>query len=192
MKKNVFVVLLLFIVAFTHAQDSIEKRNIQLLPSSNLTIIGDSNIAKFQCEFATTYLEKSQDIQYSETGSQIKFSKAILTLNNKGFDCGSRGINRDFHDLLKSSDHPKILLELNKIDLTEDNTKGIASIKITIAGKTNNYKVPVSIKNGIISEFKGILKLDIKDFGLEPPKKLFGMIVVKDDIEINFDLFIKK
>ncbi len=43
-----------------------------------------------------------------------------------------------------------------------------------------------------ISEFKGILKLDIKDFDLEPPKKLFGMIVVKDEIEINFDLINKK
>lgn len=191
MKKIVFAVLLLFCGAIGHTQNNFEKREIEMLPSSNLTIIGDSNIAKFQCEFDTSYLEKSQVIQYSESENQIRFSQAVLTLNNKGFDCGSRGINKDFHDLLRTSKHPRILLEMSRIELS-GNDEGVATVNITIAGIQNTYKVPVVIKNGIISEYKGSLTLDIKDYDLQPPKKLFGMIVVKDDIEINFDLFIKK
>ena len=55
------------------------------------------------------------------------------------------------------------------------------------------YDIPVEIQNhDKISTFKGTLELNINDFKLEPPTKLFGMIVVKDNIEINFDLKVKK
>ena len=190
MKKIAFVLLVLFCGAVTHAQN-FQKREITVLPSSDLTIIGDSNIAAFQCEFNNSYLEDSQNISYSQTGNKIEFQGAVLILNNRGFDCGSKGINRDFHDLLQSDDHPQILLTLNKVVLSSPQ-KGMATVGITIAGKERFYEVPVTIKNAAIAEFKGKLLLNIKDYGLEPPKKLFGMIVVKDVIEIKFDLLVKK
>lgn len=190
MKKIAFVLLVLFTGAMTHAQD-FQKRKATVLPNSDLTIIGDSNIAKFQCEFETSYLEGAREIGYHHTGNQIKFTGAVLTLNNRGFDCGSKGINRDFHDLLKTDQYPKILLELNKVTLSSP-TKGQATVFITIAGKQKSYELPVTITEGEIAEFRGNLHLDIRNFNLEPPKKLFGMIVVKDEIDIQFDLFVKK
>ena len=189
MKKIVFVLLVLFHGAMTHAQD-FQKRKATVLPSSELTIIGDSNIAAFQCEFDTSYLEGVQTIMYRQTGNTINFNGAVLSLQNRGFDCGSKGINRDFHDLLRSDQHPKIRLEVNKIDLSSP-TLGLAHVIITIAGKHRTYDVPVKIRTGEVAEFKGKLEVNIKNYDLEPPKKLFGMIVVKDIIEIEFDLHIK-
>lgn len=190
MKKIAFVLLVLFTGAMTYAQD-FQKRKATVLPGSDLTIIGDSNIAAFQCEFETSYLEGTQEIGYNQTGNEIRFTGAILSLNNRGFDCGSRGINNDFHDLLKTKEYPKILLEMEKIDL-QSPAKAVANVAITIAGIKKYYEVPVIIKTGVISEFKGFLVINIKDFKLEPPKKLFGMIKVKDEIEIKFDLLVKK
>lgn len=189
MNKIAFVMLVLFCSAITHAQGS-HKRKITVLPASNLTIIGDSNIAKFQCEFNTSYLEKSQVVGFEQKGNQIEFSEAILPLNNKGFDCGSKGINRDFHDLLKTDKHPRIFLELDKVVLSSP-ARGIATVRIIIAEKQKSFEVPVVIEQGEISRFKGDLELNIKDYNLEAPKKLFGMIVVKDVIEIDFDLLVK-
>ena len=190
MKKIAFVLAVLLCGGITHAQ-GFQKKKVTVLPSSKLTIIGDSNIAAFQCEFDTSYLEESQVVSYSQTGDQIKFSGAVLTLRNMGFDCGSKGINRDFHDLLKTDNHPRILLELNSVILSSP-SQGVATVAITIAGKKRSYEVPVAIKNDVIAEFKGNLHLNIKDYGLEAPKKLFGMIVVKDEIDIDFNLFVKK
>jgi hypothetical protein len=190
MKKIAFVLVLLLCGAMTHAQD-FQKKKITILPGSEVVVIGDSNIAAFQCDFDNSYLEKSQNISYSQDGNEIKFKDAVLVLNNKGFDCGSKGINRDFHDLLQTEDHPRILLDLNKVVLSSPQ-KGMATVGITIAGKERFYEVPVSIKNAAIAEFKGNLHLNIRDYGLEAPKKLFGMIVVKDEIDINFNLFVKK
>lgn len=190
MKKIAFVLAVLLCGGITHAQ-SFQKKKVTVLPSSDLTIIGDSNIAAFQCEFDTSHLEESQEVTYAQTGNEIKFTGAVLVLRNKGFDCGSKGINRDFHDLLQTDDHPRILLELNNVTLSSP-SQGVATVAITIAGKKRSYKVPVTVKNGVIAEFKGNLHLNIKDYGLEAPKKLFGMIVVKDEIDIDFNLLVKK
>ena len=190
MKKIAFVLAVLLCVGITHAQ-SFQKKEVTVLPSSSLTIIGDSNIAAFKCKFDTSLLEESQVVSYSQTGNEIRFTGAVLVLKNKGFDCGSKGINRDFHDLLQTDDHPRILLDLYKVALSSP-SKGLATVVITIAGKKRTYEVPVTVKNGMIAEFKGNLHLNIKDYGLEAPKKLFGMIVVKDEIDIDFNLLVKK
>lgn len=69
-----------------------------------------------------------------------------------------------------------------------DNDIEEATVKINIGGKENTYLVPVTIDNTDTNRFAGKLKLDIRDFGLEPPKKFLGLIVIKEDIEINFNL----
>src|SRR5690606_38238619 len=106
-----------------------------------------------------------------------------------GFDCGGKGINRDFHGLLKSDIYPKIIIKLKEIKLypNKKNTAD-ALIEIEIAGKSQTYHMKTEYfknQNWIIN---GELKLNIQDFNLEAPKKMLGLIVVSESIEINFKL----
>ena len=190
MKKILILLFVLIGGTFANAQDIFQKQQVEVLPESQLTITGDTNIKGFTCNFDTSFLKGPQIVSYGITGSTIKFTNAVLVLDNLGFDCGNRGINKDFNGLIKSDKYPEILLEIKEMDLHSD-TRGMARVKITIAGMERFYKVPVAINNTEIAEFKGKLELDINDFGLEPPNKLFGIIKVKDDIQINFDLRIK-
>ena len=59
-----------------------------------------------------------------------------------------------------------------------------------IAGIEKEYLVPV-IFNTNTNNVKGQLKLNIKDFKLKSPKKLLGMVVVNDHVDINFNLFLQ-
>ena len=106
------------------------------------------------------------------------------------FDCGNRKINKDFHELLKSKEHPEILLKLKKIDMSEEGNS-IVTIGFTIAGVNKDYKFPVEITRDKQLCFDGKLKLNIKDFNLEAPSKIFGLIVLDEVIEINFNLNVK-
>ncbi|SDK69375.1 YceI-like domain-containing protein [Salinimicrobium catena] len=191
MKKLMLIALLLLSGALVHAQNNFHEKKVTVLPTSQLSINGDTNINKFECVFDTEYLNEGKKVYYSRRDSIMKFTGAILVLNTQGFDCGNKGINQDFHDLIKSDEYPEIHLEINQVRLRTSEF-GVATICITMAGKQKYYEVPINIKDGKIAEFQGELELNIKDFGLEPPKKLFGIIVVKDDIEINFDLKVKK
>lgn len=189
--KNVLLLVLLFFSAFTNAQNNFQNKKVAVLPSSKLTIKGDTNIKAFDCVFDMGYLQKENNIQFiiDEPG-HVHFKNAILVLNIKGFDCGSRAINNDFHKLIQSQKYPQILIELLEVRQQKAGTAN-AIVTITIAGTRNEHIFPVKFINGDILGIEGNLLLDIKDFKLEPPKKLFGMIVVKDKIEIMFDLKVK-
>lgn len=182
--------LLLFFTAGI-AQNGSRNTNVNILPSSTLTISGDTNISAFTCAYDPEMIPSANKVKVTEKHDQLFFENAILTLNNKGFDCGSRGINKDFHTLIKTEEYPCILLELKK--LTMDTPKSaVADVLISIAGIKKNYKLPVEIIEGEIPQYKGNLTLNINDFKLEPPKKMFGLIVVKEDIDINFNLNVEK
>lgn len=188
------LLLLCVIMCFSlnmDAQNGNEKRMVQILADSELTITGDTNISKFLCGFDTRRLERSKEITFSQQGNKYKFQNAVLTLNNQGFDCGNKAINKDFHALLRTEEYPTISLEITELTV-QNNEQAVAKVRITIAGKHKSYTLPVQIVDTPVDCFTGTLKLDINDFGLKPPKKMFGLIVVKEDIEINFNLTIRR
>src|SRR5690554_3699465 len=143
------------------AQDDFIAKSVEILQSSELSITGDTNISKFGCEFNTFYLEQRNEIKYDQHGNQITFKDAILTLKNEGFDCGNKGINKDFHALLKTKEYPKITLELTDLTL-ESAAKGKARIKINMVGKEQYYFLPLEIVTSPTHCFIGKLRLDIR------------------------------
>ena len=189
--KNVLLLVILFCSAFTNAQNNFQNKTVTILPESKLFIKGDTNIKEFECVFDTGYLQKENQIKYIiDEPKHIRFKNAVLSLNTQGFDCGSRAINKDFHELIQSEKYPQILIELLEVRLQKPGSVN-AVVNITIAGTRREHTFPVEFTEGNVTNISGNLLLDIKDFKLEPPKKLFGMIVVKDEIEINFDLKVK-
>lgn len=88
--------------------------------------------------------------------------------------------------MLKADDYPHIILNFKQVELTEAGQQ--ATITINIAGQQNTYTIPVTWCKEEQQHLKGILNLNITDFELELPKKLFGLITIKDAIAIRFDI----
>lgn len=169
------------------AQGDYENQKITILSNSELTITGDTNISKFKCGFDSGLLQRNVGVNFIETGTGLKMQNAVLKLDNKGFNCGSKAINKDFHTLLETGEYPEITLEINSLDLLNE-YKTIALVTITIAGISKDYSVVVGNTGDPENCFSGKLKLNIKDFQLTPPKKAFGLIVIREEIMINFSL----
>ena len=195
--KRLLFFFLLFTTNLLTAQQIDASYQIEVLPGSSLTITGDTNVRDFLCEYDTERLARTHQVSFSTDSDWLRFRNTILQLKNAGFDCGNRGINSDFHSLLRSKEHPIIDLELKEIHLKQKDVAQ-AKVRITIASKSNDYEIPVKLttiskdQGDMVQLLGGHLKLNISNFGLEPPKKLFGLIVVKDDIQINFDLHISQ
>lgn len=182
-----YLVLFFVLGASAWAQNSYEVKTIDILPTTTLSIRGETNVNNFSCGFNTIHLERKKEVSYIKEGNEIRFKNAILTLKNEGFDCGMKAINKDFHLLLQTEKYPHIILELQKIILHKDR-KAEVEVNIKIAGKQKKYRFPILMRSSPISRFEGELYLDIQDFNLEPPKKAFGLIVLKEKIQINFDI----
>ncbi|MGY5851522.1 YceI family protein [Salegentibacter sp. F14] len=173
------------------AQPSVETREIEILPESSLSISGNTNISQFECEFNTVCFEnQSITVNFSEKGNVLDFRNSILPLENTNFDCGNRRINKDFRELLKTEKHPEILLKIQQIEMSDQQNAHV-TLNFEIAGKDKNYRFPIKVTGEDQLCFEGKLALNIKDFDLEAPSKIFGLIVIEEEISINFKLNIK-
>lgn len=193
MKRILLVLLFLVLVSFNKTHLVKSSKSVLITNQSELNINGTSNVTDFKCRYNIKNLGAPIRIHYEHDDDVIRFENSILILENSGFDCGGRGINRDFHGLLQSDNYPEIILRLKEIKLKphKKNTAD-ALIEIEIAGIKNSYHMETEFENQQDWHIDGKLKLNINKFKLKAPKKMLGLIVVSDEIEISFKLVIKE
>ncbi|HUH28114.1 YceI family protein [Gelidibacter sp.] len=193
MKRFLFILPFLILVSFSKINTVKNSKTVRITPKSELQINGTSNVKDFTCEYEIQNLNKPIRIHYEKEQDIIKFEKSVIILENNGFDCGGKGINKDFHGLLQSDIYPRISLTLKQINLKSDKKNmADALIDIEIAGLTKSYHMETTFQNMENWLISGKLKLNIKDFKLEAPKKMFGLVVVSDEIEISFKLVVEE
>jgi hypothetical protein len=191
--KNFFFIIMLFLSLAFAKNVVIKSTSVVISSQSQLIIKGSTNVNEFKCHFNIEEVNNPIPLSFVLKEDRLIFEKAVLMLDNSCFDCGSRVINKDFMNLLKSEEYPKIVLELKEIK-KDSRTDCIvhALIEIVIAGESKSYFIPVELKDDKIINVTGALNLNICDFNLEPPKKALGLIVVSDIIKINFDLVVEE
>lgn len=167
-------------------QPNFGEATISELQSSTLRISGKTNVAGFSCFFESAYFEDQKKIAYCNQGDLILLRNAKLKLNLDGFNCGGKAINKDFRAMLHAEEYPVISLNFKQINRLADGLEALVSI--AIAGQKHTYTIPVEFLDSDLKHLKGILRLNIKDYDLELPKKLFGLIKIKDEISITFDI----
>lgn len=183
--SNFLVISSFYFSSFTN-----EKVTLCFTPKSSLIIKGNSNVNKFACDYNTYVLSDSLKVNFKKYSNSIVFENTQLLLKKAEFDCGGRGINRDFHKLLQTKEFPNIKMNLKKVDLSnKDKNLVNADISFTICDITKDFTVPISITqhhNKMI--FKGNISISISDFQLVTPTKVLGLIKVNDIIVVDINL----
>lgn len=169
------------------------KTTVWVAPDSEVVISGTTNVNTFTCKYNLEELKVPIRLVYDEKVEQIVFKNARLKLANDCFDCGGRGINKDFRELLKTEKHPQVELKLLHVDPPKpDDQKIGVGMEIKIAGVTRQYETQLNCeqKSGIC--VNGSLMLQLSDFGLEPPRKVLGMVKVDNEIKVKLALRFKE
>lgn len=193
MKKLGYIALLLLLVSFSALPIIINDKTVRISQQSTLEISGTTNVRDFACMFNIKNVNRPISVRYQEKNKSIYFENSTLILENAFFDCGGKGINRDFHDLLKSKEHPEIHLSLKEIKKNNSKENKVdAIVEIKIAGISQLYTMQANVWQEKGFHISGNLQLNISDFGLEAPKKMLGLIVVSEEIEIDFKLVVKE
>jgi hypothetical protein len=167
-----------------------QQVNSVILDDSKLTINGTSNVNDFECIYDEEFEEDtlSHTINIDEAIAEVEGEQLVLVVDS--FDCGKRGINRDFRNTLKSDVYPTIELDLKKV-IRVPGEPISAEVDITLAGVTKSYLVEFGevkfYEEGFV-EVLGTQPVQMSDFGIEPPRALFGLIKVNDELDINFTL----
>ncbi len=192
MKKFVYFFSIMLLFAFTN-RGIVKNTSVVITPNSKLVVKGKTNVSTFDCEFNVTKLKNPIPVFFEIKDHKMVFKKTELVLENACFDCGNKGMNKDFQELLKSNEHPYIFLKLKELEnIYNENSFLQATIELEIAGIIKEYQIPVTLEGKNDLFVKGLLELNICDFNIAPPKKLLGLIYVNETIEIDFQLLIKE
>lgn len=191
--KNVFIgIICLLMLSFSTSNSDYKVASYLIEGNSKLGITGSTNVSTFNCDLAFSNINSKVKALYQKEGNKIKFQDAHLKLANECFDCGSRMMNSDFLEMLKTKSYPNITLDLKEVIINPKNSnENIALLNISLAGCSKLYSIWLDVNQTNNINAMGCLKLNLSDFNLDPPKKMLGLVTVDDAIEINLDLKIK-
>lgn len=172
-----------------------EFTSVILSNESKLTINGQSNVTDFTCVSKHDLEDDSLSFRYQYQGTDVELTGKPLVLKVDNFDCGKRGINRDFRKTLKHKDYPQIKIELIELNgrKSPEALPTTAEVNIELAGVSRNYTIELSevMLFDERTRVKGQKSLKMSDFDLDPPSPLFGLIKIHDEMLIDFNLIIR-
>jgi polyisoprenoid-binding protein YceI len=192
---------LLIIFTFLALALQAQRVKTKLLDSSWIEIKGETNVVNFSFrQDAKNFIEKTMDITATRQDNKVTLSKNLAAIEVKKFDSDDKMALHDFFELVKADKHPNITVKLDHFAYPNAKTDNESilwspavdiniSVNINIAGVEKPYTIPAKVsRSGEKIEINGRKKIDIRDFGLTPPHKLFGLIKVKEWIEIVFKI----
>lgn len=183
--KTIGIITVVILLSFGFSKN---VTKVKITNKSEVTIKGKSNVNSFECKYNPDFIENDLQVSIARNNNKIVLEGAKLSIKSAGFDCAHKMITKDFKAILKAEDYPHIVINVKEINTIKENIT--AKLNVKIAGVEREYLVPV-IFNSNTNNVKGQLKLNIKDFKLKSPKKLLGMVVVNDHVDINFNLFLQ-
>jgi hypothetical protein len=174
---------------YGNANDNKNAREIKDC-ENYISIHGSSNINQFK--FDNHNLKIKPSINASEDQASYQHIR-IPVYDFKGPN--DRMLN-DFYELVSSSEYPYIQISIEpkeKADFDETTGKTIFKTIISLAGESSIYEVPCEILFCENSEYilKGNLEIELTDFNIRPPEKVFGAIKVNNEVFINFAFKLK-
>jgi hypothetical protein len=187
---KLWILITLFFPIATFAQSS-DYSIWEVSGSSKVIVEGASNVNEFQCATAnyrgTDLLRKS-----SLPGISSYRLSGKIEMEVRSFDCENRMMTRDLRETLKAEEYPKITIELLSLIIPENPVNGqkvSGKADITLAGNSRTFDITWTlILDRDFMRLKGTQDFKFTQFNLNPPSKMMGMVQVKNDIVVDFDL----
>lgn len=139
-------------------------------------INGSTNINNFKCV---------NDSFKSEKVAEIINGKSLpnITLKVDDFDCKNKIMTSDFKKTLDADDYPALMIKF--LNIQKKLNIYNAKIEVKMMDKSRVYNINLCLQNGKLT---GKSPVKFSDFNIKPPKKMGGMVVVKDDLNLVFAL----
>ena len=156
----------------------------------SVRIAGQTNVNKFYLTYNPHQTREMTLPANSATDRMITFRIPV-----KKFESQNPLLTQDFIRFMRAGAHPYIEVMINKKQLTSliPGTKSThLPIKIDIAGQTQKVQSQYHTNHYPHNQMHivGFVRIHLKDFNLEPPQKMMGLVQVQEKISIQFDVIL--
>ncbi|WP_027376308.1 hypothetical protein [Kaistella palustris] len=162
---------LIFILIFLSATIFAQKNKVE--------INGWTNVNTFKCVNANFVTSVPVSVKSRDLPN--------IALKVTDFDCRNRMMTADFRKTLNAENHPVLTVKFLSISPTKFN-KITALVEVKMMNVAHKYMVEFSEDNGSLV---GNKRLKFSDFNIEPPKRMGGMVYVKNELDLLFSLAIQ-
>lgn len=169
-------VLIALILIFNHMVSS-EKKLI--ITEKTISVSGQTSLGSFTCDYLNQGFKDTLFINSNQSRSPIVFDIPVHE-----FGCGNFFLNKDFRKTIKADEYPHAKVRVSNLQ-----TKGkdyTCDVVVDIVGKRLDYKA-LQLTNGG-RQLKGEIIINFDELGLEPPRKLGGLIKVEDKLALEIKL----
>jgi YceI-like domain. len=159
---------------------------------------GASNIRHFVCGSKTVNVLATaapEEFERTKADGIPAVSGAALTVPVTSIDCGINKMNRDLNETIGGDRNPTINFRLWNYVVLKRAVPGSVRMNglLRLAGKERMMVV----YGNVARDNKGQLRLrgerviDVREFGIKPPKRFFGLFHVGHDITVHFDVAVR-
>ena len=189
------VALLTGEIQMTTAQSASHVIKWVVEKNSTLRVAGKSNVNSFICKI-NVQAEKDTITCSNNQSKSISLSGDIQ-IDVISFDCQSNLITRDLRKTLKADQYPKMtirFLTLEGMPVLQNKTEFIKGwVEVELAGVAKKFELCYSFSRATSGDIQldGGKTFSFSDFKLSPPRKLAGLIRIKDAFNVNFQLILR-
>ena len=188
MKRLIYTFLMSLICLMIYSQDNyiLDSKN------STITIKGTSTFHDWEASSNAAVIDLLADIKDSEVKrlSSVNLLLKVVTLKSD-----SRRLDRKIYKALKANDYPYITFVLTKV-VHLSNQKIEVEGNLTINGVTRkitvNQEVTFNNNGEEMIIVLGSKKINMKDFGVKPPKFLFGAFKTGRFVTVDFHIYFRR
>ena len=195
MRKTLLTIVALATAATSAGAQGASAIRLRLLPGTELSIAGTSNVHDFHCK--TNKINAYIDVDPGYTKDLTKVSRPIVSvlvnIAVKSLSCGNRKMDENMYATLKADQNQLIKYRLSGYDILNGSATAFAAKTngtLTILGK--NKTVAMKIDATRFAEGKanaqGEETLLMSDFGIQPPSFMFGTMKVGNEVKVKFNL----
>ena len=159
---------------------------------------GSSNIRNFTCSarevFVSTEAAPEEFVRTKLDGVPA-IRSAALEVPVRSLDCGIGLQNSHLFETLRASTHPSILFVLS--DYAVESSGIVPRIRMNGALRIAGVERNVVFQGTILRDVNGCLMLvgeremDVRDFGVAPPKRFLGLLRVRNRVTVHFAVAVR-
>ena len=159
--------------------------------ASKITILGTSSVhdweivvTEFNCNAAITV----------DANNMASVSGVNVTCQVENVEADNRIMSNKTYKALDGDKHPQITFKSTGSATLACGSEASIKGKLTIAGQTKDVTLPFKLvaENGSTIKINGKVPVKMSDFKIDPPTAMMGALKTADDIEIEYDITLKK
>ena len=150
----------------------------------DFAVSGNSTIRGWTCEVSGTAAVTAGGGE-AATGFSSGVQGVTLTVPVAEFTCPNEEMTEHLMDAMRPDEFGEITFQMDSYEVTSNGATATGSL--TILETTETVAVPMTLtESGGGAAIEGEVRLDMTDYGVEPPTVMLGMLRVRPQITIEF------